>query len=114
MVRRREQSAAVWSSSCCLPDQKGQQAWSSWLFLWRCLTDSQQLGPRGPPRRGQAAAPQACGLRVLAQRKEEGRGSGSCGKYEERLVEYYILQSPCTPGNFSTFFIYISQQELRM
>lgn len=25
-----EQSAAVWSSSCCLPDQRGQQAWSSW------------------------------------------------------------------------------------
>lgn len=24
-------------------------------LLWRCLTDSQQLGPRSPPCRGQAA-----------------------------------------------------------
>lgn len=31
VVGRLEQSAAVWSSSCCPPDQRGQQAWSSWL-----------------------------------------------------------------------------------
>lgn len=51
-----EQSAAVWSSSCCLPDQRGnKRGLPGPTLLWRCLTDSQQLGPHSPPCRGQAA-----------------------------------------------------------
>lgn len=51
-----EQSVAVWSSSCCLPDQRGnKRGLPGPALLWRCLTDSQQLGPHSPPCMGHAA-----------------------------------------------------------
>lgn len=58
-----EQSAAVWSSSCCLPDQRGnKRGLPGPTLLWRCLTDSQQLGLHSPPCRGQAAGLQGPGV----------------------------------------------------
>lgn len=58
-----EQSAAVWSSSCCLPDQRGnKRGLPGPTLLWRCLTDSQQLGPHSPPCRGHAAGLQGPGV----------------------------------------------------
>lgn len=68
-----EQSAAVWSSSCCLPDQRGnKRGLPGPTLLWRCLMDSQQLGPHSPPCRGQAAGLQ--GPRVTCPRWTGERG----------------------------------------
>lgn len=72
----QEQSAAVWSSSCCLLDQRGnKRGLPGPTLLWRCLTDSQQLGLHSPPCRGQAAGlrgPEVTCPSLVRGRKGEG------------------------------------------
>lgn len=94
VVRRREQSAAVWSSSCCLPDQRGnKRGLPGWKFLWRCLTDSQQLGPHSPPCRGQAAGLQ--GPRVTCPHWTGGIGENVLDGRVNKGRDVYVCCSCC-------------------
>lgn len=89
-----EQSAAVWSSSCCLLDQRGnKRGLPGPTLLWRCLTDSQQLGLHSPPCRGQAAGLQ--GPRVTCPYWTGGRGEKVLDVRVNRGRDVYVCFLCC-------------------
>lgn len=89
-----EQSAAVWSSSCCLPDQRGnKRGLPGPTLLWRCLTDSQQLVPYSPPCRGQAAGLQ--GPEVTYRHWTGGRGEKVLDGRVNRGRDVYVCFFCC-------------------